>query len=54
MGLVQFYIFVIRLGLLLALCGQLKSCTLVMMGLAVEKSKDGIMSYSKYTRELTK
>lgn len=54
MGIVRFYVWVIRLGLLLALCGQLKYCTLVMMGLAAEKSKHGIMSYSKYTRELTK
>lgn len=54
MGLLRFYVWVIRIGLLLAFCGQLKSCTLVMMGLTAEKSKNGIMSYSKYTRELTK
>ncbi len=54
MGLLRFYVFVIRLGLLLAFCGQLKSCTLVMMGLAAKKTDQGIMSYSKYTRELTR
>ncbi len=54
MGLLRFYVWVIRLGLLVALCGQLKSCTLVMMGLAAKKTDQGIMSYSKFSRELTK
>ena len=54
MGLVRFYVWVIRLGLALALLGQLKSCTLELLDLAAAKSATGIMSYSKYTRALTK
>ena len=53
MGAVKFVSFVVRLGFGLALIGQLKFCTLVMMGKAAEKSQKGIMSYSKYTRMLT-
>ena len=53
MEIVKFVSFVVRLGLLLALIGQLKFCTLMMMGLASEKSQKGIMSYSKYTKQLT-
>ena len=53
MGIVKFVSFVIKLGFLLAMVGQLKFCTLMMLGLASEKSQHGIMSYSKYTRQLT-
>ena len=53
MEIVKFISFVVRLGILLALIGQLKFCTLMMMGLASEKSQKGIMSYSKYTKQLT-
>ena len=53
MELVRFYAWVIRLGIALALIGQLKSCTLTLLGLAAEKSEHGI-SYSKFTRLLTK
>jgi hypothetical protein len=53
MEIIKFVSFVVRLGLLLALVGQLKFCTLMMMGLASEKSQHGIMSYSKYTKLLT-
>ena len=53
MEIVRFVSFVVRLGLLLAFVGRLKFCTLMMMGLASEKSQKGIMSYSKYTRQLT-
>lgn len=52
MGLVRFYSSVIWLGIALALAGQLKSCTLTMMGLSAEKSQVGITSYSKFTRML--
>ena len=52
MEAVKFVSFIVRLGILLALIGQLKFCTLVMIGLASEKSQKGIMSYSKYTRKL--
>ncbi len=50
---VKFVSFILKLGFLLALVGQLKFCALVMMGKAAEKSQKGIMSYSKYTRALT-
>jgi len=53
LGLLRFYSFMIWLGISLALVGQLKSCTLVMLGLAAEKSERGIISYSKFTRLLT-
>ncbi|MBC7421122.1 MAG: hypothetical protein H7328_10375 [Bdellovibrio sp.] len=53
MGAIKFVSFVVRLGFGLALIGQLKYCTLVMMGKAAEKSQKGIMSYSKYNRMLT-
>ena len=52
-SMVRFYVFVIRLAFLLGLAGQLKSCTLTMMGLAAEKSERGIISYSKFSRMLT-
>lgn len=53
MGAIKFVSFVVRSGFALALIGQLKFCTLVMMGKAAEKSQKGIMSYSKYSRMLT-
>jgi len=53
MELVRFYSAVIWLGISLALMGQLKSCTLTMLGLAAEKSEVGIMSYGKFSRMLT-
>ena len=49
----KFVSFVIKLGLLLAFAGQLKYCTLIMMGLSADKTQKGIMSYSKYSRQLT-
>ncbi len=54
MELVRFYAWVIKLAIALALIGQIKSCTMIMMGLAAEKSQKGIMSYSKFTRMLTR
>ena len=53
MEIVKFVSFVVRLGFLLALIGQLKFCTLMVMGKASDKSQQGIMSYSKYTKQLT-
>ncbi len=53
MGIVKFVSFILKLGFLLAMVGQLKFCTLMMLGKASEKSQKGIMSYSKYTRQLT-
>ena len=54
MEFVRFYALVIRIAIVLALIGQLKSCTLDLLGLAAMKSEHGIISYTKYTRLLTK
>lgn len=54
MELVRFYSLVIKIAIALAFAGVLKTCTLEVMGLAARKSETGIMSYSKYTRRLTK
>lgn len=53
MGLIRFYVWVIRIAITLALCGQLKACTLIMLDMAAEKSSRGIMSYSSYSKKLT-
>ncbi len=53
MSMVRFYVWVIRIGIGLALLGQLKGCTLIMLGLAAEKTETGIMSYSKFSKLLT-
>lgn len=53
MELVRFYAAVMKLAMLLALLGILKTCTLQVLGLAAAKSQVGIMSYSKYSRILT-
>jgi len=53
MGIVRFYAFVIQVAIALTLCGQLKSCTLIMLNKAGEKTEAGIMSYSKLSRLLT-
>ena len=50
MELVRFYSAVIKLALVLAMLGQLKACTLELMGRAAAKHE--MMSYSKYTRAL--
>ncbi len=42
----------IRVAVVLALAGQLKGCTVEMMGMAAGKTRTGIMSYSKVTRML--
>ena len=54
MELVRFFAMVIKIAIFLALIGELKSCTLELLNLSAVKSKTGIMSYSKFTRELTK
>ncbi len=53
MEILKFFSLIVRIGILLAFVGQLKFCTLLMLGLASEKSQKGIMSYSNYTRQLT-
>ena len=52
MQLVRFYSAIVWLGISLAMIGQLKTCTQVMLGLAAEKHE--IMSYSKFTPLLTR
>ena len=54
MELVRFFGLVVRIAIFLALIGQLKSCTLDLLNLSAENSAHGIMSYSKFTRALTK
>ena len=53
MIVVRFYVWVIRIGITLAMMGQLKTCTLVMAGLAADKTERGVMSYGKFSRALT-
>ncbi len=54
MELVRFFAFVVRLAIALALIGQLKSCTLELLGQAAAKSDHGMISYTTFTRLLTK
>ena len=54
MELVRFFSWVLKIALALALLGELKSCTLTMMGLAAKSTDTGIMSYSKFSHTLTK
>lgn len=54
MELVRFYALIIKIAVVLALTGQLKSCTFELMGLAAKKSERGIVSYKRYTELLTK
>ena len=54
MELVRFFALVVKIAICLALIGELKSCTLELLDLSAKKSATGIMSYSKFTRALTK
>jgi FlaG/FlaF family flagellin (archaellin) len=54
MELVRFFAFIIKIAIVLALAGQLKSCTYELMGLAAQKSERGMISYKKYTETLLK
>jgi len=51
MELVRFYVFVLKIAVALAMLGQLKSCTLELMGKAAAKHE--MMSYSNFTKALT-
>ena len=42
----------LRLAIALALAGELKACTLELLGRAAEKTEVGVMSYSRFTRML--
>jgi len=54
MSLVHFYIWIVRIGIAVAICGQLKTCTLIMMHEAAEKTEAGVVSHSKFSRLLTR
>ena len=53
MALIRFYALIIKIAIALAFAGQLKSCTLELMGLAAQKTERGMISYSRYSRLLT-
>ena len=53
MELVRFFSAIVKIALMLAMMGSLKSCTLELLGLATAKSERGMISYSKFTRALT-
>lgn len=53
MELARIISFVLKIAFAIALIGQLKACTLELMGLAAEKTDRGMISYSKYSRLLT-
>ena len=53
MGAVKFVSFVVRLGFGLALIGQLKFCTLVMLEKAAEKSQNGITNLIRFTAKFS-
>lgn len=52
MELVRFYALIVKVALVLAMMGQLQSCTLELMGLAAAKSRTGLMSYSAFNKRL--
>ena len=52
--IIQFYSFVVRLAVALALLGQLHACTLELMGRAAARTQRGIISYSKFSVMLNK
>ena len=52
MELIRFFAVLVKIAIVLAIIGQLKSCTLELLGLAAEKSGQGMISYSQYTRLL--
>ncbi len=54
MELAHLVSMIVRLAVALALVGMLKTCTLTLLNLAGDKTATGIMSYSAYTRMLTK
>lgn|GEM_PF-2394113 len=52
MELVRFFAFVVKVALLLAFIGELKTCTLEVLGLAASRSNHGMISYGQYSRLL--
>jgi len=51
-GVVKFYLWMIKVAIYLAMAGQLKDRTLVMMGKA-HYAQTHSLSYSQFTRQLT-
>ena len=52
MGLVRFYAAVLRIALVLAVIGSLKSCTRDVLGLSAVTSERGMISYEKFSGQL--
>lgn len=52
MELVRFFAFVVKLAIALALIGELKTCTLELLGPAAASSDHGMISYGQFTRLL--
>ena len=53
MELVRLYLTIFKIAIALALIGQLKSCTLELLGLTAERTGQGMISFTKYTKALT-
>ncbi len=53
MELVRFYSLIVKVAIILAMLGVLKSCTIEIMGLAARSHERGMISYSRYTHLLT-
>lgn len=51
MELVRFYALIIKIAIALAMMGELKACTLELVGKSA--AKNGMMSYSRFTKALT-
>ena len=52
MELVRFFAFVVKLAIALALIGELKTCTLELIGKAADRSDHGMISYGQFSRLL--
>jgi hypothetical protein len=52
MELIRVFAFVVKLAIALALVGELKTCTLELLGSAATSSDHGMISYGKFTRLL--
>ena len=53
MELVRIASAIVKIAFILALVGQLKSCTLELLGMSAHASSSGMISYSKFTQLLT-
>jgi len=53
MELARLYLAIFKIAIALALIGQLKSCTLELLGLTAERTGQGMISFTNYTKALT-